>query len=152
MPFVVRHTVLLAIVSIAFLTTAGVFLFARPEYHRANESAMIDFSKLNRYSAGTVRRAFAAHGIKLYAGDIPTPGMATFSSEPRFSADAVQVMVGPPKGTGSWGPKLEPFDERFRNVLITYGGARPAASRARAGGGRRLALDNLGARDRSSAG
>lgn len=25
-------------------------------------------------------------------------------------------------GTGSWGPKLEPYDERFANILVTYGG------------------------------
>jgi hypothetical protein len=39
-----------------------------------------------------------------------------------LEADALQVMIGPPKGRGSWGPKLEPYDERFGNVLVTYGG------------------------------
>jgi hypothetical protein len=34
----------------------------------------------------------------------------------------IQVQVGPRTGTGSWGPKLEPYDERFGNVLVTYGG------------------------------
>ncbi|MEP6908945.1 MAG: hypothetical protein ABI896_00785 [Actinomycetota bacterium] len=31
-------------------------------------------------------------------------------------------MVAPRTGTGSWGPKLEPYDERFGNVAVTYGG------------------------------
>jgi hypothetical protein len=37
-------------------------------------------------------------------------------------AAVLQVMVGPKTGRGSWGPKLEPYDERFDNVLVTYGG------------------------------
>lgn len=35
---------------------------------------------------------------------------------------ALNVVVGPRTGTGSYGPRLEPFDERFGNVLVTYGG------------------------------
>jgi len=37
-------------------------------------------------------------------------------------ADALQVVLGPPEGSGSFGPKLEPYDERFGNVMVTYGG------------------------------
>lgn len=37
-------------------------------------------------------------------------------------ADALNVVVGPRTGTGSYGPELEPYDERFGNVLVTYGG------------------------------
>jgi hypothetical protein len=30
-------------------------------------------------------------------------------------------VIGPRTGTGSYGPELEPYDERFGNVLVTYG-------------------------------
>jgi hypothetical protein len=46
----------------------------------------------------------------------------TLNGDPSFFADALQVEVGPRAGTGSWGPKLESYDERFGNVLVTYGG------------------------------
>ena len=83
---------------------------------------MIDFSKQHYYDRGVVRAAFAAHGIKLYAGEQPAPGTSTLSGDPSFFADALQVQVGPPAGKGSWGPKLESYDERFGNVMVTYGG------------------------------
>ena len=123
MPFVVRHTVLLVVVSIAFLATAGVFLFARPEYHRATESAMIDFSKRPYYAPAAIREAFAAHGIELHAARGPLAGSVWFSNRAApWPADALQVMVMPRTGKGSWGAKLEPYDERFGNVMVTYGG------------------------------
>jgi len=31
-------------------------------------------------------------------------------------------MIAPHNGNGSWGPKLEPYDVRFGNVFVTYGG------------------------------
>jgi hypothetical protein len=122
MSFVARHVAAVLVVLAACLAALGVFTFARPQYHPLYESKMIDFSKQHHYDRGAVRAAFAAHGIKLYAGDKPAVGMATFSGDPAFHADAVQVMVGPRTGTGSFGPKLERYDERFGNVMVTYGG------------------------------
>jgi hypothetical protein len=40
----------------------------------------------------------------------------------RWTADALQVGIAPHNGKGSFGPKLEPYDERFGNVMVTYGG------------------------------
>jgi hypothetical protein len=37
-------------------------------------------------------------------------------------ADALQVVVAPRSGTGGWGPRLEAYDRRLDNVLVTYGG------------------------------
>jgi hypothetical protein len=37
-------------------------------------------------------------------------------------ADDLQVVVGPRTSTGSFGPKLESYDNRFENVMVTYGG------------------------------
>jgi hypothetical protein len=34
----------------------------------------------------------------------------------------LQVQVAPRNGKGSWGPVLQPYDERFDNVGVTYGG------------------------------
>jgi len=122
MSFVARNVAGVLIVLAACLAALGVFTFARPQYHPLYESKMIDFSKLHHYDRGAVRAAFAARGIDLYAGDNPAVGMSTFSSDPAFRADAVQVVVGPRPGTGSFGPKLESYDERFGNVMVTYGG------------------------------
>ena len=109
----------LLVIATAVLATAGVFTFARPQYHPRYESKTIDFSKQHYYAPAEIRRAFAAHGIALRSGDVswwlgngPAP----------WKADALQVLVGPRHGKGSWGPKLEPYDERFGNVFVSYGG------------------------------
>ena len=122
MSFAQRHLAPVLVVLAAFLAAVGVFAFARPQYQPLYESKTIDFSKLHHYDASAVRGAFAAHGVTLYTGDRPAPGMATFSSDPAFHAAAVQVIVGPRTGTGSFGPKLESYDQRFGNVMVTYGG------------------------------
>ena len=122
MSFVARHVAAILIVLAGCLAALGVFAFARPQSHPLYESKMIDFSKQYHYSPSIVRRAFLARSVKLYAGDSPDVGMATFSSDPTFHAAALQVMVGPRTGTGSFGPKLESYDERFGNVMVTYGG------------------------------
>jgi hypothetical protein len=120
--FAFRHPVSLVIVLAACAALTGVFTFARPEYHREYESKPIDFSNVHHYSAASVRQAFADHGIQLrrvnrFAGI----GILSTRRLP-LDADQLQVMVGPRTGTGSWGPRLEPYDERFGNVMVTYGG------------------------------
>ena len=122
MSFAQRHLAPMLIVLAACLAALGVFAFARPKYHPLYESKMIDFSKQHYYSPSTVRWAFATHGVELYSGDTPAVGMRTYRSDPAFRAASVQVMVGPRTGTGSFGPKLESYDERFGNVMVTYGG------------------------------
>lgn len=106
----------------AVLATAGVFVFARPEYRPQYESEMIDFSKQHYYSPASVRQAFAGEGIRLR--EVSRFAELLFlSNRPRpLPADALNVVVGPRTGTGSYGPELEPYDERFGNVLVTYGG------------------------------
>jgi hypothetical protein len=122
MPLASRHPVPVVVAIAALVATAILFAVARPEYDSQRGSRMIDFSTEHYYSPGTVRGVFASRRIKLYAGDQPAPGTFTLSGDPRFFADALQVQVGPRTGTGSWGPKLEPYDERFGNLLVTYGG------------------------------
>jgi hypothetical protein len=122
MAFALRHPLTLLVVLVAVVATAGVFVFARPEYQREYQSEMIDFSKQRYYSPATMRRAFAAEGIRLREAS-RSRGMLILSNTPRqLTADALNVVIGPRTGTGSYGPELEPYDERFGNVLVTYGG------------------------------
>lgn len=118
-----RYWISLAIVGSLVVATAGLFVFARPGFDRERGSEMVDFSEVRHYSAATVRAAFASHGISLREAS-RFGGFVTFSTETRpLRADALQVVVGPPSGAGSFGPELEPYDERFGNVLVTYGGS-----------------------------
>ena len=122
MPFVARHPVPLLVVLAAFVLTGSVFAFARPVYHPANESTMIDFSKVRHYSPAEVRRAFGAAGVRLHVSSRFSGMVLLSNASLPVQADALQVVLGPPKGKGSFGPKLEAYDKRFDNVMITYGG------------------------------
>lgn len=124
MAFAARYPISILVVLLAVIATASVFAFGRPEYHPRYESKMIDFSDVHYYSPATVRRAFAAEGIALrYSADGPGMGSAWLSNEPKpWQASALQVVIGPRKGKGSFGPKLVSYDERFGNVMVTYGG------------------------------
>ena len=110
------------IVLAALCVTAGVFFFARPEYDRPYESKMIDFAHERYYSPHRVRSAFAGHGIPLVAVDGMAGFVTFYRPHSRGDAQSLQVSVAPRDGTGSWGPELEHYDERFGNVLVTYGG------------------------------
>jgi hypothetical protein len=120
MRLAVRHPAPFLVVLSACATIAAVFAFARPAYHPRYESKMIDFSQVRHYSPGVVRRAFAGQGIRLQRNS-SFYGITMFSRVAVPDADALQVLVGPKTGKASWGPKLEPYDERFGNVLVTYG-------------------------------
>jgi hypothetical protein len=119
---VFRFRVSILVVLAALTALAAVFTFARPGYTAPNESKTIDFSSVHYYSPSVVRRAFARHGIPLHAGD--RTGGLTWLSNVRlpFPADSLQVMVAARDGKGSWGSKLQPYDVRFGNVFVTYGG------------------------------
>jgi hypothetical protein len=122
MAFALRHPLTFLVVLAALMATSGVFLFARPEYEPQYESELIDFSKVEHYSAASVRQAFAAEGISLREAS-RVGGLLILSNTPgHLTADALNVVVGPRTGTGSYGPELERYDERFGNVLVTYGG------------------------------
>ncbi len=123
MAFALRHPISIFVVLLATLATAVVvFGFARSQYHPRYESKMIDFAKVDYYSPTHVREAFAAKGVRLHISSrFNGIVMLTNASEP-VQADALQVAVAPRTGKGSFGPKLEPYDERFGNVLVTYGG------------------------------
>lgn len=84
---------------------------------------MIDFSKQRYYSPNEVRGAFASHGIRLRRG-LESAGWWWLSNEPKpWPTGALEVVIAPRDGKGSWGAKYEPYDARFGNVFVTYGGA-----------------------------
>ena len=103
------------------LAIVAVFAFARPEYRAADASEMIDFSTRHYYSPDTVRSAFAEQGIRLRVTSTFYGLVSLSNVRPPVRAEALQVNVGPRTSTGSWGPELEPYDERFGNLLVTYG-------------------------------
>jgi hypothetical protein len=120
--FLPRYSVSIMVILAATTATFAVFTFARPEYHPRYESKKIDFSTQDYHSPADVRQAFSTHGIKLRGVDSPAPGFLWLSnSPPPWPADALQVLIAPHNGKGSWGPRLEPYDERFGNVMVTYG-------------------------------
>jgi hypothetical protein len=118
--FLPRYWMSILVLVGATLATLAIFTFARPQYHPRYESRMINFSEQNYLSPDTVRRAFAKHGIRLKS----SPAFEfTLLNVPRaVQADDLQVVVGPRTGTGSFGPKLASYDNRFENVMVTYGG------------------------------
>jgi hypothetical protein len=120
MAFLPRHPVSILVVLAATLGTLAVFTFARPAYHLRYESKMIDFSKQDYVSPNTVRVAFAKQRIRLLTSSVFA--LKVFTTRRGAQADDLQVVVGPRTGTGSFGPKLESYDERFENVMVTYGG------------------------------
>ena len=122
MAFVRRHPASILVVLLAVAGVTAAFAFARPQFRPQYESEMIDFSRRDHVSSDTVRAAFAAHGIHLrYVTTFAS--WRVLSNRPRpFPADALTVLVAPRTGKGSFGPELEPYDERFDNVMVTYGG------------------------------
>jgi hypothetical protein len=117
-----RNPVTVLAIGAAAVGTVGVFTFAKPQYHPRYESKMIDFSEREYHSPSSVRRAFLTRGVDLrYRASIA--GLQHMSNSPKpWDASALQVAVAPRHGKGSWGPELERYDERFDNVLVTYGG------------------------------
>lgn len=122
MRLVLRYPAPFLVVLSACATLAAVFAFARPAYHPKYESATIDFSQVHHYSPEVVRDEFGQQGIRLRVAS-HFFGITMLARVAVPDADALQVMVGPRTGKASWGPELEPYDERFGNVAVTYGGS-----------------------------
>jgi hypothetical protein len=121
MRLMLRYPVAFVAVLLASALLAAEFVFFKPEYHRPYESKMVAFSKQRYYSPALVRRTFAENGVPLRRTS-RFAGITMLTRVPVPQASALQVLVAPHNGTGSWGPELEPYDERFGNIFVTYGG------------------------------
>ena len=121
MRVVLRYPVAAVAAAAALVLVVGDYLVLRAE-KPPNDVAMIDFSKQRYYSPQNVARVFAKHGIGLRRAST-FGGFVVFSTARRpLHAHGLQVIVGPRTGTHSFGPKLQPYDARFGNVLVSYGG------------------------------
>src|SRR5262249_36211371 len=118
----IRHFVGVLLVCSGLCVAVGAFTFARPAFQPRYQSTMIDFSQSRYFSPQHVRDAFAAHGIPLHPVDRMSGFVTYFRPGSSGDAKALAVNVAPRNGKGSWGPKLEAYDARFGNILVTYGG------------------------------
>ena len=48
--------------------------------------------------------------------------MTVLTTRVPYDENALQVAVAPRSGRGAWGLELDAYDERFDNLLVTYGG------------------------------
>jgi hypothetical protein len=101
--------------------TVGVLSLARAHVSEPQESEMIDFSEQRHYEPEIVQQAFWFHGIHLPVRS-RSSGLVILSDDPLLRAGSLQVAVAPRTGTGSWGPEIDAYDERFGNLLVTYDG------------------------------
>jgi hypothetical protein len=127
MRLVARHPVSLVIVLAAFAAVAAVFTFARPQYHRPYESKMTNLAEQDYISPKTVRAAFAREGLALrYLSATNLTVLSDVPSAEQGHPGKVVVVVGGRTGMIGLGPELDPYDERFDNVLVTYDGTNGA--------------------------
>jgi hypothetical protein len=126
MPLPTRHLVSLAV---ALAAVAAVVVFAHPQL--ASDltiepgTEMVDLAEKDFISPAAVRAAFAAEGLPLpYTTAIGSPPLVTLSNSARGTATAGKlfVLVGARTGRVGFGAKFTEYDERFENVMVTYGG------------------------------
>jgi hypothetical protein len=113
-----RSPVIVLAICAAAVGTVGVFTFAKPDYRAGYEREPI--SSREYHSPESVRRAFQAHGVDL-RHRTNFSGVRGMSDDRTWQATDLQVHVAPREGRVDWGLKLQPYDVRFDNVLVTYG-------------------------------
>lgn len=118
-----RYPVSLAIVLAAAAAVAAVFTFGRPQLEAEPGTEMVNLADKDYISPTAVRAAFAAEGLPLrYTAGSP-PLLVLHSDPPPQSADKLSVLVGARTGLVGLGAKYNAYDERFENVMVTYGGS-----------------------------
>lgn len=119
-----RYPVSLAVVLAATAAVATVFVFARPQLESEAGTAMVDLAEKDYISPATVRAAFAAKGLPLpYTNEIGSPPSMILTDSPpgQATAEKLSVFVGARTGQVGLGAKFEEYDERFENIMVTYG-------------------------------
>jgi hypothetical protein len=122
-----RYPTSTSILLVGVAAVAGLFLFARPEYHPLYESETIDMSQRYNHTAVAVRAAFAREGIQLTEGTATGGGVSGIrrlvTGRSPGAETSPYVYVAGPNAKVSWGSKFPPaYEERFDNLLVHYGG------------------------------
>lgn len=118
-----RYPVSLVIVLAAVGAVAAVFTFARPQMESEPGTEMVNLAEKDYISPAAVRAAFAAEGLPLRYTTGSPPLFVLHSDPPPQTADKLSVLVGARTGLVGFGGKHNAYDERFENVMVTYGGS-----------------------------
>lgn len=126
MRLLARYPVSLAIVLAAVAAFAAVFTFARPELESEPGTEMVNLSEKDYINPAAVRAAFAAEGLPLRYTSNSRPLLVLYRDPPPQTAERLTVGVGARTGLVGFGAKYNAYDERFENVMVTYGGSNEA--------------------------
>jgi hypothetical protein len=119
-----RYRVSVAVVLAGVAGVVAVFVFARPQLASEPGTEMVNLAEKDYISPAAVRAAFAAEGLPLpYTNTVGSPPLLILSNSPRGTATAEKlfVLVGARTGRVGFGAKFTEYDERFENVMVTYG-------------------------------
>lgn len=83
---------------------------------------MVNLAEKAYISPSAVRAAFAAEGLPLRYTTGPRPLLVLHTDPPPQTAEKLSVLVGARTGRVGFGAKYNAYDERFENVMVTYGG------------------------------
>lgn len=122
MRLLTRHPVSFAIVLAVAAAVAAVFTFARPQLESEPGTETVDLAEKDYISPDTVRAAFAAESLPLQYKARSGPLIVLHSDPPPQTAEKLSVVVGARTGRVGFGAKYNAYDERFENVMVTYGG------------------------------
>ena len=117
-----RHPASFAIV-LAAAAVAAVFTFARPQLESEPGTEMVNLAEKDYVSADAVRAAFAAEDLPLRYTTRFASLLILHSDPPPQTAEKLSVVVGARTGRVSFGAKYNSYDERFENIVVTYGGS-----------------------------
>ncbi|MGH3070948.1 MAG: hypothetical protein ACRDNB_01600 [Gaiellaceae bacterium] len=123
MRLLTRHPVSLAIVLAAAGAIAAVFTFARPQLESEPGTEMVNLAEKDYISPDAVRAAFADADLPLRYTTRFGSLLILHSDPPPQTAEKLSVVLGARTGRVSFGAKYNAYDERFENVVVTYGGS-----------------------------
>ncbi len=124
MTLLVRYRTSAVLVLVAVAAVGGLFTVARARVETGGgDSQMIQLAQQAHVSVTEVRDAFAAEGIVLrYSTTSPVVTILSTSPPGRWTSEKLFVHVGGRTGQIDFGVRLTEYDERFENILVTYGG------------------------------
>ena len=84
---------------------------------------MVDLAEKDYISPAAVRAAFAAESLPLRYMTRSGLLLVLHSDPPPQTAEKLSVVVGARKGRVGFGARYNAYDDRFENVMVTYGGS-----------------------------